>query len=156
MPCCFRVVMHWRLVVTQCLVECWHDSFSVCCIDVKVSTWNGLKCNKLFLCAIVSLMEENALLRHPFFFFFWCCCCRRHFIWSRVCNFTFFSDCTNLNSFLLCLHKWHFLVECTMDLVETVIGVKALSILCSLERWHFCLFDRSESAVFCVPSSAPL
>lgn len=40
-----------------------------------------------------------------------------------------FLDCTNLNSFLLCLHMWHFLVECTMDLVETVIGGKALSIL---------------------------
>lgn len=82
---------------------------------------------------------------------------------SRVFNFTYlfilFLDCTNLNSFLLCLHKWHFLVECTMDLVETVIGVKALSIL--LAYWKDGIsvcssVDRSESAVFHEPSSAPL
>jgi len=46
-----------------------------------------------------------------------------------------------------------------MDLVETVIGVKALSIL--LAYWKdgisVCLsVDRSESAVFHEPSSAPL
>lgn len=72
---------------------------------------------------------------------------------SRVFNFTYlcFLDCTNLNSFLLCLRKWHFLVECTMDLVETVIGVKALPIL--LAYWKDGIsvcssVDRSESAVF--------
>lgn len=87
-------------------------------------------------------MEENSLLRHPSFFVVVVVVVVFFEAGYVISLFSFFSDCTNLNSFLLCLHKWHFLVECTMDLVETVIGVNALSILCSLEKMAFLFVQR--------------